>query len=769
MSIQPFGKYQLLRKLATGGMAEVWLARQTGIEGFQRQLVIKRILPHLAEDQEFVQMFLNEAKISAKFSHPSIGSVYELGTSDGTYYLAMEYIHGEDLGRVMRKAWSTGQWIARPLAMRIVAHACEGLYYAHTRLDDRGQPLRVVHRDISPQNILISFDGAVKVVDFGIAKAANHTSMTRSGAIKGKFAYMSPEQAAGKNLDHRSDIFAVGLVLYELLTGVRPLKRESELATLQAALECNIDAPSQVADVPSELDGVVMRALSRNVNERYDDARQFQLALEEFLVSQRWVAGSVQLAELMSTLFADRLLEEAKATASGEVAELSGSTDQASGAAPRMTPKAGDMSWDAPPGEMADGRRSPKPIAKSSMARVVAPDVPGWEAPAGELDASVRRRSHDSVRAAESTSLARGGPPPSRTEVPKSGSPRRSGSPATASAMEALADAEESLAPTEHEETRARPATNPVLARGSKTQLPATRARQALEEDPDAAEPREENAPLEEAPERGSAPRRRPTGVTANPATNWRIPSRLEMPDAPPASRRFEDSEVSEESSDSYSRSRLGIGGRDRLRSLGRGVVVLAVAGALTVTGYLYRKPAADLAKHIIDSNNVPGMGQPIYIKAQSNLPVRVTVRHNEPNPVEAETVLGETPLDHASGAHIADTIVFENKAYAAHYEERLEFGQPGETKLIRKEFATGYALPQFKNVPPGSQLSFWNGNALLGNYVPNLKLVLVEGEYHLEIRGDVLREAVPITVKVVANKTTPTVFVDLKRHLEQK
>src|SRR5689334_10387522 len=152
MSIQSFGKYQLLRKLATGGMAEVWLARQTGIEGFQRQLVIKRILPHLAEDAEFVQMFLNEAKISAKFSHPNIGSVYELGTVDGTYFLAMEYIHGEDLGRLMRKAWSTGQWIARPLAMRIVASACEGLYYAHSRTDDRGQPLRVVHRDISPQN-----------------------------------------------------------------------------------------------------------------------------------------------------------------------------------------------------------------------------------------------------------------------------------------------------------------------------------------------------------------------------------------------------------------------------------------------------------------------------------------------------------------------------------------------------------------------------------------------------------------------------------------
>src|SRR3954454_21022062 len=159
-------------------------------------------------------------------------------------------------------------------------------------MDANGKPLKVVHRDISPQNILISFDGSVKLVDFGIAKAADQASLTKSGAIKGKFAYMSPEQAAGKTLDQRSDIFAIGLVLYELLTGVRPLKRDSELATLQAALECKVDAPSQVADVPSELDGVGMRALSKFPDERYEDARQFQSALEELLVAQRWVVGS---------------------------------------------------------------------------------------------------------------------------------------------------------------------------------------------------------------------------------------------------------------------------------------------------------------------------------------------------------------------------------------------------------------------------------------------------------------------------------------------
>src|SRR5262249_7093485 len=152
-----------------------------------------------------------------------------LGRENNSYFIAMEYIHGEDLGRIMRKAWSAGQWLTKPLAIRIIAEACEGLYYAHSRVDEStGKPLRVVHRDVSPQNILVSFEGSVKLVDFGIAKAADQASLTRSGAIKGKFAYMSPEQASGKLLDHRSDIFALGLVLYELLTGVRPIKREND-------------------------------------------------------------------------------------------------------------------------------------------------------------------------------------------------------------------------------------------------------------------------------------------------------------------------------------------------------------------------------------------------------------------------------------------------------------------------------------------------------------------------------------------------------------
>ncbi|MFT3837117.1 MAG: protein kinase [Myxococcaceae bacterium] len=385
-----FGKYQMIKKLATGGMAEVFLAKQQlGAEGVTRHVVVKRILPHLAEDPEFVQMFMNEAMIAAKFSHPNIAQIFDYGQQEGTYFIAMEFVHGEDLGRLMRKAWSTGQWIARPLAIRIIAATCEGLYYAHTRKDEQGRPLRVVHRDISPQNILISFDGSVKLVDFGIAKAADQQSLTKSGAIKGKFAYMAPEQAAGKPLDARTDLFALGLVLYELLTGVRPLKRDSELATLQAALECKIDAPSVVAEVPAELDDVVMRSLAKAADNRYKDARAFQMALEEYLIGQRLVATSVQISELMETLFADRRAEEERIGApnpsSAESASASPAVPEPPGWENQRKSRSSNPSYQPSNTEPV---RANEVSQNTDMARpgeagrsAAAPKVEDWEAP----------------------------------------------------------------------------------------------------------------------------------------------------------------------------------------------------------------------------------------------------------------------------------------------------------------------------------------------------------------------------------------------------
>jgi eukaryotic-like serine/threonine-protein kinase len=386
LSSRDFGRYTLIKKLATGGMAEVYLARQQGMEGFEKLLVIKRILPHLADDNDFVQMFLNEARIAARFNHPNIVQIYDLGKIDETYFIAMEFVHGEDMGRVMRKCWTKGHWIPQPLALLIVARVCEALYYAHTKADEHGQPLKVIHRDISPQNILVSFDGAVKLVDFGIARAADSASNTRSGALKGKFAYMAPEQAQNKPIDHRADLFATGLVLYEFLTGVRPLKRDSDIATLQAVMECSIRPPSEVAhEVPPSLDAVTMKALSRVADDRYADGRAFQMAIEEFLIREQWAASSVHLSEFMKTLFSDRLQQEAKLGRPDPDAVESGSAslqprlpdvpppDPAQAflapvierpSAPTMRvqgptgpPSLSDANWDAPPAVAAVSRK----------------------------------------------------------------------------------------------------------------------------------------------------------------------------------------------------------------------------------------------------------------------------------------------------------------------------------------------------------------------------------------------------------------------------
>jgi serine/threonine protein kinase len=308
-----YGQYELLRKLATGGMAQIYLARHHGIEGFERLCVVKRILPHLAENEDFVQMFLDEARIAARLSHTNIVQIYDLGEQDETYFIAMEYIHGEDLRRVWRRAESQGQPLPLPIILRIIADAASGLDYAHKRAD-QGRQLSIVHRDISPQNILVSFEGTVKVVDFGIAKAADKATHTRSGVLKGKYSYMSPEQAAGeRSVDARTDVFALGVVLYELLTGTRLFKRGSDVQTLQAVTSCEVTPPSQVNPrVPQSLDEVVQKALTRLPEDRYPDALALQLALENWLIEHQQPASTAHVAAYLKELYADRLAAEAQ-------------------------------------------------------------------------------------------------------------------------------------------------------------------------------------------------------------------------------------------------------------------------------------------------------------------------------------------------------------------------------------------------------------------------------------------------------------------------
>jgi serine/threonine protein kinase len=768
MNAQPFGNYQLLKKLATGGMAEVWLARKDGIEGFQRLLVIKRILPHLAEDPEFVQMFLNEAKIAARFNHPNIAQIYDLGEVKGTYFIAMEFVHGEDLGRVMRKAWSSGQWIARPLAIRIIASACEGLHYAHAKTDEEGRPLRVVHRDISPQNILISFDGSVKVVDFGIAKAADQASMTKSGAIKGKFAYMSPEQAAGKPLDQRSDIYALGLVLYELLTGVRPLKRESELATLQAALEGAIDPPSQVAEVPAELDAVVMKALAKAADDRYRDARQFQMALEEFLIGQRWVATSVQVSELMNTLFAERLDEEKRVghavpqsedSMTGRPAPEEREPSQKSGTG------TGAMEWEAPPGEKAEGRTKATRSSGTGTGnkRMSAPDVPSWDAPPSKVVPSPRRRATGETQAGEDrdqhTAIARSNSSPelraatSRPDVARRPPRRTMTKAAPAEELDDRDDRDEEFEDERDERderddrddaTRAVPMPTPRRT-GSKTQLPPSETRRrpsgvknALPAESEATEP----------------PKRRVTGEPKRRVSNAQlapVPKDDDDDEAPPPKKKtpapapdLADLEV------------LKAKARVRMRR----VISITVVGALLLTVTLFRQQLWSVL------NDRAGMaGQPIYLTVTSNQPVTISVRHKEPNASEPFSVLGEQPLRHASGAHIGDVVVLDNPRTGAHFEQPLDFGQPGETKVINHEFRTGFLKPHF--LPRSvSGLTLYLNDQEIGLF-PGPKIELAEGQHTIEVRGPSLKSPFTFDANVPADRTYETPGLDLSKDLQ--
>jgi serine/threonine protein kinase len=231
------GKYQLLRKLATGGMAEVFLAKTDGPMGFEKLLVIKRILPHLAEDPQFVEMFLGEAKLAAQLNHPNLVQIFDFGRAEGSYFIAMEYIDGPTVRLLLARSRDVQRAVPFPIAARIVSSASEGLAYAHDFQDlGTGQPLHLIHRDVSPDNILIGRSGAVKLVDFGIAKATGQSHQTQAGTVKGKVAYMAPEQLRGEPLDRRVDLYGLGIVLYELCTGRLPYEADSDASMVRAVL-----------------------------------------------------------------------------------------------------------------------------------------------------------------------------------------------------------------------------------------------------------------------------------------------------------------------------------------------------------------------------------------------------------------------------------------------------------------------------------------------------------------------------------------------------
>ncbi len=308
-----FGRYILLDRLAVGGMAEIFLARQEGLAGFEKTVVIKRIRPHLSSQKGFVEMFLNEARLAAQLNHPNIVQIYDLGKVGEAYFIAMEYIFGRDMRRIIPKADAMGIPFPMVYALKIASSVCEGLFYAHQKSDVYGSDLHLVHRDITPENLFVSFDGTVKILDFGIAKAANQVELTRAGEVKGKLRYMSPEQCSGKPIDHRSDLFSLGVALYEWVTGYKLFTGDSEVAILKSITEGKIYAPTYFkADIPEAVERILMKALSKDREARYASAWDMQYDIDQFLSQYEFTPSNIHLSNFLKQLFSDELESERK-------------------------------------------------------------------------------------------------------------------------------------------------------------------------------------------------------------------------------------------------------------------------------------------------------------------------------------------------------------------------------------------------------------------------------------------------------------------------
>ena len=310
----PFGKYLLLERISVGGMAEVFKARTFGVQGFSRLVAIKRILPHLAEDEQFVDMFIGEAKMAVQLTHNNIAQIFDLGRIEHDHYIAMEYVSGRDLLSLHNHFRKTGNRLPVPLVAYIGARIAEGLDYAHNKKGPDGAPMKIVHRDISPQNVLISYDGAVKLIDFGIAKGAlQGREQTQAGVLKGKFGYMSPELISGLPVDHRSDIFALGTVLHELLTSERLFLGESDFATLEQIKNCELDPPSaKNPAVPPALDAILMRALAKSPDDRFSRAGEMAEAMDHFIQDEGLHHPIKALGDWMKTNFQAEITKEAE-------------------------------------------------------------------------------------------------------------------------------------------------------------------------------------------------------------------------------------------------------------------------------------------------------------------------------------------------------------------------------------------------------------------------------------------------------------------------
>jgi serine/threonine protein kinase len=307
----PFGKYFLLERINVGGMAEVFRAKAFGVEGFERLVAVKRILSNIAEDKEFIRMFIEEAKLSVQLNHANIAQIFDLGVVDGAYYIALEHVHGRDLRGIFDRCRQLGEAMPVAQACFVAMKVCEGLDYAHNKRDQGGHELSLVHRDVSPQNILVSFEGEVKLIDFGIAKAAGTGAKTQAGILKGKFGYMSPEQVRGLTVDRRSDVFSCGIVLYELLTGERLFVGESDFSTLEKVRNVEILPPSTYnRKIPDELERIVLKALTKDPDDRYQNAIDLHDELQAFVYTAGEFYSRKELAGWMKKTFGKEIEEE---------------------------------------------------------------------------------------------------------------------------------------------------------------------------------------------------------------------------------------------------------------------------------------------------------------------------------------------------------------------------------------------------------------------------------------------------------------------------
>jgi eukaryotic-like serine/threonine-protein kinase len=307
-------RFELVAELASGGMATVYLARLSGVAGFQRLVAIKRLHPHLAKEPDFIEMFLDEARLAARIHHPNVVPIQEVGESPQGYYLVMDYVDGDTLARLLARAAQAKTQIPWGVTIRILLDTLAGLHAAHELKDDLGQALQIVHRDVSPQNILVGADGIARITDFGVARASSRLSTTRSGQLKGKLAYMAPEQARGENIDRRADIFSCGIVLWECLALKRLFKGEGEAQTLNRVLYDPIAPPTSVrADIPRELEAICMKALERDVDKRFTSSQEFAEELERVGRALSCVGSVRDVAACLESVFGADLVQQREA------------------------------------------------------------------------------------------------------------------------------------------------------------------------------------------------------------------------------------------------------------------------------------------------------------------------------------------------------------------------------------------------------------------------------------------------------------------------